>query len=100
MGDEADVMYFIEKGGVGIVSGTGKQIAKLVTGDCFGEAALIKDRARNYSAIALRPTKLVLIERKLVKREMDREHAIVRLVVVLLLKRLELMNKLNLVQGG
>ncbi len=100
VGDEADVMYFIEKGGVGIVSGTGKQIAKLVTGDCFGEAALIKDRARNYSAIALRPTKLVLIERKLVKREMDREHAIVRLIVVLLLKRLELMNKLNLVQGG
>ena len=98
VGDDADVMYFIEKGGVGIVSGTGKQIAQLVTGDCFGEAALIKERPRNYTAVALRPTKLVLIERNVVKKEMEREDALVRLVVILLLKRLELMNKFNLVK--
>ena len=41
-------MYFIEKGGVEIGTGTGKPIAKLVAGDCFGEAALIKERARNF----------------------------------------------------
>ena len=36
-----------------------------------------------------------LIEREVVKKELEREHAMVRLVVILLLKRLDLMNKLN-----
>jgi len=98
VGDKADVMYFIEKGGVGIFASSSRQIADLNSGDCFGEAALIKDRARNYSAVALKPTRLVLIERDIVKRELERDHPIVRLSVILLLKRLELMNKLNLVQ--
>ena len=98
VGEQAEVMYFIEKGGVEIGTGTGKPIAKLVAGDCFGEAALIKERARNFSARAVRPTRLVLIEREVVKKELEREHAMVRLVVILLLKRLDLMNKLNLIQ--
>ena len=68
VGEQAEVMYFIEKGGVEIGTGTGKPIAKLVAGDCFGEAALIKERARNFSARAVRPTRLVLIERGRKKR--------------------------------
>ena len=92
------MMYFIEKGGVEIVTGNGKPIARLIAGDCFGEAALIKERARNFSARAVRPTRLVLIEREVVKKELEREHALVRLAVILLLKRLDLTNKLNLIQ--
>ena len=98
IGDTAEVMYFIEKGGIDIISANGRKVAELGSGDCFGEAALIKDRARNYSAVAVRPTRLVLIDRKIVKQELEKDHAIVRLSVILLLKRLELMNKLNLVQ--
>ena len=98
VGEQAEVMYFIEKGGVEIGTGNGKPIARLIAGDCFGEAALIKERARNFSARAVRPTRLVLIEREVVKKELEREHAMVRLVVILLLKRLDLMNKLNLIQ--
>ena len=98
VGEQAEVMYFIEKGGVEIGTGTGKPIAKLIAGDCFGEAALIKERPRNFSARAVRPTRLILIEREVVKKELEREHALVRLAVILLLKRLDLMNKLNLIQ--
>ena len=95
--NSADAMYFIEKGSVGIFSANNKRIAGLNSGDCFGEAALISDRTRNYSAIAERETQLLLIERNIVKRELERVHAIVRLSVMVLLKRLELMNKMKLV---
>ena len=94
---DAQRMFFIEKGLVEIVSGTNKIVADLGIGECFGEAALLSDRPRNYAAIAKKDSSLLVIERSTVEEEMHDDSPLVRLSVLVLLKRLELMNKLRMV---
>ncbi|MBB44047.1 MAG: hypothetical protein CMM44_09825 [Rhodospirillaceae bacterium] len=93
--DTADSMYFLERGKVGLYSENNKKVAELKSGECFGEAALLHNRRRNYSAIAQTRTNLVVIERALLKKELTKDPPVVRLSVILLLKRLELTNKMN-----
>ena len=94
---DAQRMFFIEKGLVEIVSGTNKILADLGIGECFGEAALLSGRPRNYAAIAKKDSSLLVIERSTVEEEMHDDSPLVRLSVLVLLKRLELMNKLRMV---
>ena len=93
--DSANAMYFLEKGTVGLYSENNKKVAELKSGECFGEAALLHTRRRNYSAIAQTRTNLVVIERTLLKKELAKDPPVVCLSVILLLKRLELMNRMN-----
>ncbi len=96
--ERATKMFFIEKGAVGILSRTNKQIAELGLGECFGESAMLSDRKRRYTAIANKDTTLLLIDQETVERQMAPDTPLVRLVVLILLKRLELMNRLRMVK--
>ena len=93
---DAQKMFFIEKGLIGIVSRNNRMVADLSDGECFGEAALLSDRPRNYAAIARKDSSLLVIERSTVEHEMTDDSPLVRLSVLVLLKRLELMNKLRI----
>ena len=95
IGQAAHSMYFLEKGSVSLFTENSKKIAELVSGECFGEAALINDRRRNYIAIANQRTSLIIIEQGILREELEKDPPVVRLAVILLLKRLELMNKLK-----
>lgn len=89
-------MFFIEKGSIQIVSKSAKIIANLNGGECFGEAALLNNRTRNYTAIAQKESTLLVIEESIVDRELSKDPPLVRLSVLVLLKRLELMNKMRM----
>ena len=90
-------MFFIENGSVQIVSKSAKIIANLCGGECFGEGALLNNRPRNYTAIAQKESTLLVIEESIVDKELGRDSPLVRLSVLVLLKRLELMNKMRMV---
>ena len=96
-GSDSKKMFFIENGSVKIVSKSGKIIANLCGGECFGEAALLNNRPRNYTAIAQKESTLLVIEESIVDKELGRDSPLVRLSVLVLLKRLELMNKMRMV---
>ena len=96
--ERATKMFFIEKGAVGILSRTNKQIAELGLGECFGESAMLNDRKRRYTAVANKDTTLLLIDQPTVEKQMAMDTPLVRLVVLVLLKRLELMNRLRMVK--
>jgi len=96
-GSDSKKMFFIENGSVKIVSKSGKIIANLCGGECFGEAALLNNRPRNYTAIAQKESTLLVIEESIVDKELGRDPPLVRLSVLVLLKRLELMNKMRMV---
>ncbi len=53
VGDPGDALYFIHSGHVDIVSREGKSVAHLKDGAFFGEMALLSDRERNATAVAL-----------------------------------------------
>ena len=96
--EQATKMFFIEKGAVGIFSKNKKQIAELGWGECFGESAMLSDLERRYTAVANKDSTLLLIDQATVEREMALDTPLVRLVVLVLLKRLELMNRLRMVK--
>ena len=94
-GDIADSMFYIETGSVKLVATTGEELAMLKSGECFGEAALINDSGRMCSAIANERTALFAINRDMLFKEISNDSPLNQLVVVSLLKRLDLMNKLR-----
>ena len=96
--EQATKMFFIEKGVVGIFSKNKKQIAELGWGECFGESAMLSDLERRYTAVANKDSTLLLIDQATVESEMALDTPLVRLVVLVLLKRLELMNRLRMVK--
>ena len=93
--EEAHSMYFIEKGSVKLITKNDKILAKLNSGECFGEAALISNTKRNYSAITEQKSIFLVIDRITLKKELERDPPLVRITILALLKRLELMNKLR-----
>ena len=92
-GAESDKMYFIEKGQVAINSEQNKHIATLGVGECFGEGALIGAASRNASAVTETDAELVVIEREMAERELQKEHPMTWLATLLLLKQVGLMNQ-------
>ena len=93
--DKGDSMYFIEKGSVKLLTENKKVLAKLNSGECFGEAALISNKRRNCSAITEQKSTFLVIDRITLKKELERDPPLVRITIIALLKRLELMNKLR-----
>ena len=94
-GDFADSMFYIETGSVKLIATTGEELATLKSGECFGEAALINDNGRMCAAIANERTALFAINRDVLSKEISKDSFVSQLVVVSLLKRLDLMNKLR-----
>jgi len=97
-GSIAKDMFFINKGLVQVVSKEMKVIAELGVGECFGESALFDVRPRTYGVVASKNTDLLVIDSEQVEIEVSKEPAIVRLAVLLLVKRLEVMNNLRMLQ--
>lgn len=59
-GDPGLGMYIIEKGGVDIVYGPGRQLlAELCAGEFFGELALLDESPRTATAVAKTPCRLL-----------------------------------------
>jgi len=96
-GSDSRNMYFIERGEIAIVSKGDKTVARLSGGECFGESALLSQRPRNFGAISKTDSILLMIEESVVDKEIRKEPPLVQLTILLLLKRLELMNKLRMV---
>ena len=94
-GSTSKNMYLIEKGLVQIIATDGKVLANLNKGECFGEAAIIKGRERKYTAKAKSDCSLISIGKPMLEQQIGSESPLVQLSVLLLLKRLELMNNFN-----
>ena len=89
-------MYFIEKGIVSLFTKNNKFITKLGEGETFGESALISGKLRNNTAIAERDTLLVEINTEILDKRISKETPLVKLTLLSVLRRLELMNKLRM----
>ena len=96
VGSASSEMFFIETGGVQIVSQGGKILANLGEAECFGESALFDDKPRSAGAIASKKTTLLVIDREQIEIEMNKESSMVCLIALLLIKRLEVVNILRL----
>ncbi len=68
-GDEGSEMYIIIQGLVEIRKGTGASSSKILTtlkkGDMFGEMAIIEKQPRSATAVAVQPTKALVLNEKL-----------------------------------
>ena len=62
-GDQADSMYFIVSGEVEVDQETAAPKGQLGAGDFFGEIALIAERTRTATIIALSPCKLLVLHK-------------------------------------
>jgi hypothetical protein len=89
-------IFFIESGSVRITSNENKVLANLGVGECFGESALFDNRLRTHQITANSKTNLLVIDREQVEIEVNKEPPIVRLIVLILIKRLEIMNTLRM----
>ena len=96
-GSDSRNMYFIERGQIAITSKGNKTVARLSGGECFGESALLSQRPRNFGAISQTESSVLVIEKSVVDKEMRKDPPLVQLTVLMLLKRLDLMNRLRMV---
>jgi CRP/FNR family transcriptional regulator, cyclic AMP receptor protein len=90
-GDEADAVFYIQKGKVRltVVSKTGKEatIGILTEGNFFGEGSLAGHGLRMGSASAIADCELLRIEKKAMMDALHREHAFSDMFVAYLLAR-------------
>jgi CRP/FNR family transcriptional regulator, cyclic AMP receptor protein len=90
-GDEADAVFYIQKGKVRltVVSKTGKEatIGILTEGNFFGEGSLAGQGLRMGSASAIADCELLRIEKKAMMDALHREHAFSDMFVAYLLAR-------------
>jgi CRP/FNR family cyclic AMP-dependent transcriptional regulator len=90
-GDEADAVFYIQKGKVRltVVSKTGKEatIGILTEGNFFGEGSLAGQGLRMGSAAAMTDCELLRIEKKAMMGALHREHAFSDMFVAYLLAR-------------
>ena len=89
-------MYFIEKGSVSLYTKNDKFITKLVESESFGESALISGKLRNNTAIAECDTLLIEVNSEILDKRIAKETPLVKLTLLSILRRLELMNKLRM----
>jgi CRP-like cAMP-binding protein len=69
-GDAGDALFVIAEGSVGVIDEgpPRRPITRLVEGDFFGEIALLSDRPRSATCLALAETQLIRIDRAVMKR--------------------------------
>lgn len=67
IGDAPSHIYIIEKGEIRIVldaAHVSLELISLEVGDCFGETSVIGIQPHSSSAVAVKPTKLIVLERQ------------------------------------
>lgn len=69
-GDAGHALYAIAEGSIGVIDeGPPRRgITKLKDGDVFGEIALMNDEPRTATIVALEPTKLIEIDREVIRK--------------------------------
>ena len=91
----ADKMYFIEKGVVSLISESNRVIAELGTGEIFGEAVLLGDTFRPFAAMVERDADIWAIEANFARRELQQEHPLAQLAVLLGILQYRVSNQLK-----
>lgn len=94
-GDEGDGMFYVEEGLVRLETNSAQVLADLGPGECFGEAALFGKTGRMCSAFAAPSASLIFIDKRMMLSEIQKAPPMVQFLVMNLLKRLDLMNKLK-----
>lgn len=94
-GDEGDGMFYVEEGLVRLETKSAQVLAELGPGECFGEAALFGKSGRMCSAFAAPSASLIFIDKAIMFSEIQKAPLMVQFLVMNLLKRLDLMNKLK-----
>lgn len=87
-GDVADCAYLIETGEVQIYNSDMEEIAVLSQGDILGEMAVIRNRARSFSAFASENVCLVIIERDVLMGKLDEADPLISLIIISLIDKL------------
>lgn len=90
-GDPGDSAYVVESGRIEIVKGIGDarvRVAVLGAGEIFGEMALLDNRPRTASAIALEPTRLTVVTREYLQERLKDSDPLLRHLVHVLSARL------------
>jgi len=94
-GQDADRLYFIQKGAVTLYTDNNAEIAQLGETDFFGERSLIKGVPRASYACAEEDCSLLVLEADQVRAEITDESLLVQLSLLAVLKRMHLMNQLR-----
>ena len=99
-GEEGAEMYVITQGRVEIRKATGPSAAKTLTtlqaGDLFGEMALIDRKPRSATAVAVEPTKLLVLNEKLFDRMLVSNPDFARRMIRILSDRIRRANQVIL----
>ena len=95
IGDPAVGLYFIEQGQVYLTTARSARFAELGETDFFGETSLLTSHRRGKNIYAKTDCSVLLIDRKTVQAEINKESALVKLVLVNVLHLLDLMNRLR-----
>lgn len=103
-GEEGDCAFIIEKGTVEVyINKNDKKmiIATLVEGSLLGEMAIIDQRPRSASAVALEDTEVIVIPREYVSQKIEHSDATVRFFLNVIMERYRDLNaRLNQVFEG
>lgn len=98
-GDTASRAYIIEKGRVEVsICRQGKKLVltEYVSGDLFGEMALIDETTRSATVTALETTEVIIIDRSQFEKAFDKSHPLVTLFMHTMLHNLRETNQLLL----
>ena len=97
---DPDSIFFIEEGNVDLLTNNGNILTTLRPTDCFGEGSLISNQHRSMTAVASSNCLLIKLPGAEVEREIRKEHPLVQLVLLQLVKRVHLMNQMRLIESG
>lgn len=105
-GDEGNCAYLIQSGSVRVYTehdGRRVELAKLGSGQIFGEMALIFNEFRSASVVALDDCNLIILTRQTLKQKLERSDPTVRAIVMMLTQRVlstnnEVVNKKSGIQ--
>lgn len=105
-GEEGNCAYLIQSGSVRVYSeheGKRVDLAKLGSGQIFGEMALIFNENRSASVVAVEDCTFIILTRQTLKQKLDRSDPTVRAIVTMLTQRVlsannEVMNKKSGIQ--
>ncbi|MBN2442228.1 MAG: Crp/Fnr family transcriptional regulator [Spirochaetales bacterium] len=97
-GDQGDKLYIIIEGEVEIrkstYSSSAKTLISLNAGDIFGEMAIIEKKARSASAIAIKPTKLLIMNDALFERMIEKNSDFAKKMIRILSGRVRRANSI------
>ena len=95
IGDPAKGLYFIERGQVYLTTAKGARFAELGETDFFGETSLLTSDRRGKNIYAKTDCSVLLLDRAAFQSIIEKESALVKLVLINIIQVLEHMNRLR-----